>query len=582
MGVFTPIQLVVSLALILQGIFGDQGNLKLKTFWDLYLTPSILITGQEADRPLVDTKYGKLLGATSSVRGTDRSVHVFLGIPFAKPPVGNLRFAHPDPPESWSSVRDASQPPAMCLQSRKLMKQTQKLFLGVSKLPQMSEDCLTLNIYTPADREGHSQLPVMVFIHGGILLIGTGTMFDGSALSAYENLVVVSIQYRLGILGFLCTGDKRAPGNYGFFDQVAALQWVQENIKDFGGDPKSVTIFGESAGAVSVGALVLSPLAKGLFHSAIAESGTATIPALMATNSEILMVTQHLISKVSDCPLATLVDCLKTKTEDELAWFANALDIALIPGCVDGEFLPKPAEHLLANHEINNVPLLIGVNEGEFGWLLPMSFNFSRLVQGSDKESILAALRQLPGLGIPPKAFDLIMEEHIGDTNDPSAILNRFLELCGDVVFVVQALKTARYHRDSGFPVYFYEFQHRPSLFNHSKPAYVKADQGDELFFVMGGPFLSDTTVFNGYATDDETILSKTMMKYWANFARTGDPNGPGMVTWPRYNEKESYLQINLTQKAGRNLKGQRLEFWTIVLPWNIRKILEDTTHTEL
>ncbi|PIO25074.1 hypothetical protein AB205_0164110, partial [Aquarana catesbeiana] len=223
---------------------------------NLIVGDSASFAGGEDGRPLVGTRYGKLHGKTVTVKETDRQVHAFYGVPFAKPPVGPLRFAASGPPESWNG------------------------------LPPTSEDCLYLNVFTPADRGQNAKLPVMVFIHGGGLIMGGAMMFEGSALSAYENVIIVSIQYRLGIMGFLSSGDSQAPGNYGFLDQVEALRWVQENIANFGGDPDSVTIFGESAGGVSVSALVLSPLAKGLFHRAIAESGVAILPGLVAKSAE--------------------------------------------------------------------------------------------------------------------------------------------------------------------------------------------------------------------------------------------------------------------------------------------------------
>ncbi|NXY84530.1 SASB hydrolase, partial [Alcedo cyanopectus] len=227
-------------------------------------------------QPEVVTKYGRVQGYQFKVDVAERTVNVFLGIPFAKPPVGPLRFSEPQPPEPWKGVRDATSYPPMCLQDK-----VQGQFISdltdnrkEKVLLQVSEDCLYLNVYTPSSTE-NEKLPVFVWIHGGGLVLGAASSYDGSALAAFDNVVVVTIQYRLGIVGYFSTGDKHARGNWGYLDQVAALQWIQENIIHFGGDPLSVTIAGESAGGVSVSALVLSPLAKGLFHKAISESGTA-------------------------------------------------------------------------------------------------------------------------------------------------------------------------------------------------------------------------------------------------------------------------------------------------------------------
>ncbi|KAM8947588.1 fatty acyl-CoA hydrolase precursor, medium chain-like isoform 2-T2 [Pelodytes ibericus] len=515
---------------------------------------SLDVTGKEDAQPLVATKYGKLLGKTVAVKGTDRKVHTFLGIPFAKPPVGQLRFSRPEPPVPWSNIRDATNDPPACLQDEERFRGIFTYLGAVCEVPSMSEDCLHLNIYTPADRKKGSKLPVMVFIHGGALLLGAANMYDGSALSAYEDVVMVSIQYRLGILGFLSTGDERAPGNYGFLDQVAALQWVQENIEDFGGDPKSVTIFGESAGAVSVSVLMLSPLSKHLFHRAIAESGTAILPGVISDSKEQVSSITGIIANISGCDPATVVDCLKTKTEDEIVSITGAMNFAPLPGYVDGEFLPKPAEQILAQKEGNNVPLIVGMNNHECGWAIPVSLNLTGLQEGMDKEAVRRTLRTLPFFDFSQDLISLILKEKF-NTNDHLELRDRLIDMCGDFGFVFPAIKTARYHRDAGFPTYVYEFQHRPSVFKDTKPEFVKSDHGDEVLSVFGTPFLNGDVVFKPDATEEDKVLSKKVMKYWANFARNGDPNGPGLTKWPRYDKTEDYLEIGLKQKTNRRMR---------------------------
>ncbi|KAE8608885.1 hypothetical protein XENTR_v10011649 [Xenopus tropicalis] len=534
------------------------------------------IYGTEDARPLLMTKYGQLLGKTVGAKETDRLVHVFMGVPFAKPPIGPLRFEAPQPPEPWSSVREATAPSPMCLQDKEVMELLADFFKAKFDFSRVSEDCLYLNVFTPADKGENPGLPVMVFIHGGGLAIGGASMFEGSALSAYENVVVVSIQYRLGIMGFLSTGDKEVRGNFGFLDQVAALQWVRDNIKDFGGDPQSVTIFGESAGGLSVSALVLSPLSEGLFHRAIAESGVAILPGLTASKTEEILPLLDMVINVSSCSVSDLVGCLKNKTEDEIIEITAAMRYVIFPAVVDGVFLPKPAEEILAAKESHPVPFLIGINNHEFGSMLPVTLNITGYREGMEKKDIQAILGALPLLNTVSSVIPFIMEEYFGDTNDPKELRNNFLDLAGDIIFVIPALRTAKYHRDSGFPVYFYEFQHRPSLYADSKEDFVKADHGDELYFVGGGPFLKNGILFKSNGTEEEKILSKTIMKYWANFARNGDPNGHGLAEWPKYDEDEDYLEINLTQKSSQRLKGERFEFWTITLPDKIQKLMEE------
>lgn len=523
-------------------------------------------SGQEDSHPYVETQYGKLRGKTVSVKETNRKVHAFTGVPFAKPPVGSLRFAVPEPPESWSSVKEAQDHAPLCLQSLTVLEQMSSFFNMSLTLPPLSEDCLYLNIYTPADREKDSKLPVMVFIHGGGLRSGGAGMFEGSALSAYENVVVASIQYRLGFLGFFSTGDEQAQGNYGFLDQVAALKWIQENIVNFGGDPNLVTIFGESAGGISVSILLVSPLSKGLFHRAIAESGVALIPQLLADKPQDLTMNQKIVSNVSACDSASLLDCLKDKTGDEISKISGSLNHIYFPGRVDGKFIPKPVVELLTEKAVAAVPFIIGVNNHEFGYIIPMGLNIKGLEDGMSRDHAQQILRNNPLLSIPPEILPLVMNEYFGNTTDPLKIRDNFLDLGGDVMFVVPSISTAAYHREAGVPVYFYEFQHRPSVFKDIKPDYVKADHADELFFVVGGPFLDKGTMFAGPDTEEEKTLSKAVMKYWANFARNGDPNGPGLIQWPQYDQNESYLQININPSAAHKLKAEKYAFWTKIL----------------
>ncbi|XP_019391416.1 PREDICTED: fatty acyl-CoA hydrolase precursor, medium chain-like [Crocodylus porosus] len=541
--------------------------------------------GQEVERPEVVTKYGRLRGKEVAVKGTDKRTQVFLGIPFAKPPVGSLRFSPPQPAEPWHGVRDATSLPPICLQDQLWLEKFNEFFKMKHNMT-ISEDCLYLNIYSPAPSNNKAKLPVMMWIHGGSLLIGGAWMYDGSALSAYEDVVVVAIQYRLGITGFLSTGDEHARGNWGFLDQVAALHWIQENIEYFGGDPGSVTIFGESAGGVSVSALVLSRLAKGLFHKAISESGVALFPNMFSSHPEAIA---KMVANISGCETmssAAMVHCLRKKPEEEII-LRHQLHkaIPLIPAVVDGIFIQKNPEDLMAAKEFSAVPYIIGITNHEYSWLIPNSLGLPGLKEGMERETITSELENmLPFLSVPPEGVPLIVHEYLGDTNDTTVLRDRFLDLIGDAVFLVPAIKSSRYHKDSGSPVYFYEFQHPPSSIADLRPDFVKADHGDELSFVFGNMFIANEmlSVF-GVATEEEKHLSRTVMKYWANFARHGNPNGEGLVEWPAYNLDEEYLELNLKQKTAKKLKENTVQFWTTVLPEKIKEKLKDMKqHSEL
>ncbi|KAM9302213.1 fatty acyl-CoA hydrolase precursor, medium chain-like [Gastrophryne carolinensis] len=539
------------------------------TFWLvlglLYLV--VLRAEQAENRPRVEIKYGKLQGVIVPVKETQKTADAYFGIPFAKPPVGPLRFANPEAPEPWKSIRDASKYSPVCLQDPKYILEDRVHFQSNFEIPPVSEDCLYLNVFTPSHREEGSNLPVMVYMHGGGLLFGGSSLYDGSALSVFEDVVVVAIQYRLGILGFFSTGDDQLPGNLGLMDQVAALRWVQENIADFGGNPKSVTIFGESAGGISTAAHVMSPLSKGLFHRAIAESGTMKMPGLVVSKSEDLKVYHQLVSELSGCDLSSVVKCLKEKSEEEMLKIMKKKENVFLPVCVDGVFLPKPVDEIMANKESNDVPLLLGFCDHDFGWLVPQVFNIGRLPDQMSWESVQQKLERIQLMNLSPSEISLVLEEYLASTTNGHEIRDRFLDIGTDRIFAMPALETAKSHRDSGHPVYVYEFQHRPSIFKDTRPDYVKSDHIDDLLYVLGTPFLRDGVMFAGKATDEEKTLAKIVMKYWANFARNGDPNSPGLVKWPQYDAKEGYLGINLKPKASFKPRGDKFKFWTEILP---------------
>lgn len=534
--------------------------------------------------PVVHTKLGSLKGEYVSVKGKETGVHAYLGVPFAKPPLGpSLRLAPPQPVGGWEGVRDATKQPPMCIQSKEvLLDMLDKLGALLAEIPDISEDCLYLNIYTPAKRANNAKLPVMVWIHGGGFTLGSASTYDGSALAAYQDVVVVLIQYRLGLLGFLSTGDEHISGNFGLLDQVEALKWIQQHIHNFGGDPGLVTIFGESAGGVSVSLLLLSPLSDGLLHRAIAESGTAAMNVFVANNP---LPMAQAIANASGCSLEStkkISDCMRNLDLDTIVGFTQDQNL-IFPVNVDGHFLTKPVDELFRKHELHAVPFMTGVNNDEGGWMLASFFARQNWTEGLDREFVL----NMVSLFYPdPKAAfirDVIADEYIGNGDDRVKNRDGYTEMLGDLFFTIPAIKAANAHRDAGAPVYLYEYQHPPKLLQQKRPSFVGTDHADEIFTVLGFCFTTTHIRLSDPCPEDEEQLSKIMMSYWGNFARTGSPDGHNLVHWPKYGAEEKYLAIGLKkQVTAQHLKKERFVFLTQTVPEKIKQHEENAERSEL
>ncbi|XP_042084967.1 cocaine esterase isoform X3 [Haplochromis burtoni] len=533
-----------------------KSNAKLN-FW-FSMSVLFLCVATQLRAPVVHTKLGSLKGEYVSVKGKETGVHAYLGVPFAKPPLGpSLRLAPPQPAERWEGVRYATKQPPMCIQPERFaLALLDKLGFLLADIPDISEDCLYLNIYTPANRADDAQLPVMVWIHGGGLTVGSASTYDGSALAAYQDVVVVLIQYRLGLLGFLSTGDEHISGNFGLLDQVEALRWIQQHIHIFGGDPGLVTIFGESAGGVSVSLLLLSPLSEGLFHHAIAESGTAAMD-LLVENYPLLKAQE--VSNASGCSLKstkTFADCIRSLDIDTIVDFTKDRRLRC-PVNVDGHFLTKPVDELFRKHELLTVPFMMGVNNDEAGWMLKN----------------------------PKDAFikNLIIDEYIGNGADRVKNRDGFSEVTADIIFNIPVIKTANAHREAGAPVYLYEYQHSLKMVQKRRPSFVGSDHTDEIFTVMGFCFTTTHVKLPHPCFVEEEQLSRTMMSYWGNFARTGSPNGHDLVHWPKYEADEKYLAIGLTtQVTAQHLKKERFVFLTQTVPEKLKRHEENAKRSEL
>ena len=344
---------------------------------------------------IVSTKYGKFEGLSVSypnASGSFKSVSKFLGVPFAAPPIGELRFKAPQPLKEWKpNVRPAKRHGGICLQ-RKIFEAYIKVWTANFSY---SEDCLYLDVYTP---NVSLSLPVMVYIHGGGYELGTA-ITSSSDILALQGVVVVVIQYRLGPFGFLTTGDSAAPGNFGMLDQVEALKWVKENIEIFGGNPNRITIFGESAGGSSVSLHLLSPLSKDLFHQAIAESGVDLSPFAIQPTSLGLRFAKELAEKLN-CAKSNhnaMVACIREKEAKDIMEATKLIkykftDHPMWAPVVDKNFLHNTPRNLRQSGDYKKVPLIIGFTSDEGATYLDFMVNASFELMESVSNGVRPAL----------------------------------------------------------------------------------------------------------------------------------------------------------------------------------------------
>ena len=484
----------------------------------------------------VRVEQGQLAGTS----GRRPDVRVYKGIPFARPPVGELRWKPPEPPASWPGVRPATQFANACMQT----PVTQSSLNGPAP-PPVSEDCLYLNIWTPA-QSADDRLPVMVWIHGGGFERGTAAAvgYDGENL-ARKGAVVVTINYRLGIIGFLALPEltaessHHASGNYGLMDQIAALQWVQKNIAAFGGDTTRVTIFGQSAGSVSVNVLMASPLAKGLFARAIGESGGSFGPMVTLADAEkkglqvasALGITKEVLPSLRAKPADDLVP---SKANSEMG------DI------VDGWVLPQSVSAIFAAGKQNDVPVIVGNNANEGGNLAPLpngtisSADFAAQARkdfGSSADKFLQIY--------PAATDDQAVASHFASFRD---------EFFSWEMRTWARLETKTMHHNA----YRYYFTRVPP----GPGSRLGAFHGAEMAYVF------QNYPFRLFYQDVDKRLGDDIASYWVNFARTGDPNGPGLPQWPAYDaSKDDSLELNDQIKVDFGVSAAGLDFFDAIGP---------------
>ena len=491
-----------------------------------------MLTSRISHLNLVKTEAGLVLGAA------DDDVVAFKGVPYAAPPVGPLRWRSPRPAAPWSGTLDANKYGAICMQ-KYLPKDN-----GVGALP-MSEDCLTLNVWRPFS-ESARPLPVMVWIHGGGFVNGSGTaaLYDGSAL-ARQDVVVVTLNYRLGRFGFFAhpaltrEAAGEPVGNYGLMDQIAALQWVRANIAGFGGDPAQVTIFGESAGGMSVNQLMVSPAARGLFKAAIVESGVGREYSVR------LHEANPMGAPSAEAAGAAFAKSLGVMADDPAALRAISAQAILAAGdpaplagsgpIIDGRIVTMDVSEAFAKGLEAKVPYIVGSNSLEFP------------IPANNVEKMLGDLTRLT----PDQRARI--EAAYGDKQAFAQ------DIVSDVIFTEPARHLAALHARNGEPTWLYRFSVvSPAV----RPLFKGAVHASERQYVF------QTLNASPWPTgEQDKAAAAAMSAYWTDFAKTGDPNGgpsasPGLPSWPAYSSAQDRL-LNFTNDgpvAGRVPHPERMD----------------------
>lgn len=490
----------------------------------------------------VRTEAGTVEGSAS----TDGKVQIFRGIPYAAPPVGALRWKEPQPVAAWQGVKQATEFGARCMQGNVF---GDMVFRDAAP----SEDCLYLNVWTPK-ASPDAKLPVMVWIYGGGFQAGATSepRQDGEHL-AHKGVVVVSMNYRLGIFGFFSHPEltKESPhhasGNYGLQDQAAALQWVRKNIAAFGGDPENVTIFGESAGSFSVSALMASPTSKGMIHRAIGESGAffgRTLPAKPLAESE--QDGARFAQSIGADTLEKLRAMTSQQTLDAATKDKNAFRFG--PN-IDGYFFPESPAEIYAKGGEAHVALLAGWNHDEgnyhtfFGTDSPTKENYAKKITQMFGEKAPDVLKAFPG-----------------DTDEQ---VKRSADLLATANFIGYGTwKWIEMQAKLGdAEIYRYEFDQAPPLAPPAAGGPASTDSprayhSAEIEFVFG---MLDSKKLPW--RPEEYDLSEQMGSYWTNFAKTGNPNGAGLPQWPRYGEKGTHEVMHLVAKPHAAPDSQREQY---------------------
>ncbi|MGA7292721.1 MAG: carboxylesterase family protein [Terriglobales bacterium] len=535
----------------------------------LFLTALLLAISLPASAAAAD----RVQTANGGVEGLGRQpsgVRIFEGIPFAQPPIGDLRWKPPQPAKNWTGVRPAVQFGSRCMQH--------PVYGDMNfRSKRMSEDCLYLNVWTPA-QSANDHLPVLVYFYGGGFVAGDSSepRYDGESL-AQKGIVVVSMNYRLGLFGFFSHPElthespHHASGDYGLLDQNAALQWVSQNIAAFGGDPKRITIGGESAGSISVSAHMVSPLSKDLISGAIGESGSimgalSAVPLAQAENQGL-----EFANSIGAHSLAAL----RAMTTDQIFATTAKFGPGRFPPTVDGYFLPEPPLSAFAAGQQAHVPLLVGWNSTEMTW---------QAVLGKEpptRESYEKAVRKLYG-----KHADEVLKLYPASTQDE--VIDAATDLASDRFIVLSTWRWFDMQVKTGdSPVFRYLFARarppmNPSMGNatpglagglikgaaaqaEAEPPARGAVHSAEIEYALGN--LASNKVYAW--TPDDYKISNLIEDYFANFVKNGNPNGPSLPAWPtvKRDTPVRFMRIDVESQAEAEKHRDRYLFLDSLKP---------------
>ncbi|KAK6633555.1 hypothetical protein RUM44_004162 [Polyplax serrata] len=565
----------------------------------------------------IRVKQGRLKGVVREFRNPKlKNVETFLGIPYAAPPVKALRFMPPGSPPSWKDLKVFNtfgpvcpqRPPDLNREPLKTMNvgQYNRLKGLMPFLTNQSEDCLYLNIYAPEqDSKYQAKYPVLVYIHGESFEWNSGNPYDGSVLASYGNVLVVTINFRLGILGFLKPGiSEHTVSNFGLLDQIAALQWIKENIEEFGGDPSKVTLMGHGTGAACINFLMVSPVSmasEGLFHKAILMSGTALSDWAVTRNP--LQYTIQ-VAEALNCPLVEendeLSNCLRRKRLSEIMSVKINVPEFQTPfgPIVDGSVVPNTPEQLMGVYQtlFTRYDLLYGITQWEtYHSLDPVSLTYGMLE--AERNELLKKYMYYKFEALPYFALATTLSAYL-NWSQPSSVKSAaeehrdlVLNVLTDARYTAPVIRMAQYHSKLNPKSYLYVFGHKSTMGEFAGSE--RSISGEEIAYVLGSPLLNEETPLSDHKFNlPEQLLCEYILTYFTNFVKTGNPNAPRRVEymtlgpkewqeydvyWPEYDPKvQSYVTLDIPPHLGHRYRAQMTQFWNKILP----DLLKNPTRT--